>query len=452
MANRYAYLADDQLDDGSFTMSQKSRAGGKRTNQYAKRTDNCSNGTNKYADMKPVQKTPVKKTGDDVPEHNRVFREADSREGIRGTECPSQTYGPLTSEEYKEALKYVCEKEGLDDTDWGAGVEATNMIYDKCRIAQIKKPIYSSTLTEPVILNQDADSNNASIVDMESAGKYPLTYTIALVYEWQTDTGDWKSVTVSIMRTIEDFWQTINTLSGCSAGADSKFMSALKDKESQADSIFSSLISNGKKHYGDDDVVDITPNRNPRFASNQRGYNNVVDVRKLVSQYNALHPIWCFVKIDDKIADTITTKDNIQVPFVRENGRSINDITVNLKDTKANTALGIRPLDEDFKFGYIPMLVMDFVRGSKKLNNVSAITFGKTIVVNGTTYYKGYRLRVLVDDTKHLDKCNKYLGGKFISLWDTHLLAKKQPEEESFDSANRNISIARSVVRIILPK
>lgn len=65
--------------------------------------------------------------------------------------------------------------------------------------------------------------------------------------------------------------------------------------------------------------------------------------------------------------------------------------------------------------GYIPNLITNFVAGQFP-DNISAIIFNKTIAIFGNYYFKGYRMRILLNnvDPMVIDKCKNFIGNDFV--------------------------------------
>lgn len=294
-----------------------------------------------------------------------------------------------------EALDYICKKYSWHCEDWEALNEATNLICDKKIMAHNLKPVCSITFGEPIVTNFSTDFSTESTMLQDIM----LPEPIALICEWQLDTGKWTSETVAIMATCKDFWTVIDEIGNNDAGTYSKFALPLLGKENNANEIFSKLISVGKKFMGNDDVVNIEA-------------KNIRNISTIVAQYNSLHPVWSFVKVPIGASK----ETNIAVPFIRnKDKRAINTLDVNLKDTRNNVSAGINIISPDFSDGYIPSIIMDFIRGTLP-KDITAIIFNKTIAVNGSTYFKGYRLRVLTrtPDQASLIHCKSYLESEFI--------------------------------------
>lgn len=292
----------------------------------------------------------------------------------------------ITNHEYSNELKYVCNKHNSKTETWSDITEATNLIIDKRRRTSGMKPIFSESLGDSyVIVN--------SIQQPKIIDEIILPKKLALICEYQTENKIWKTDIVAVMKTVDDFWTIINMLDG-NTYAVSKFSLPLDGKENDAHNIFSNLIKFGKRGNGnDDDVIDVSGK-----------YKN--NVNNIVSSYNALHPIWSFVQIEDDVIRT----DNITVPFIRIKDRAANDITINVKDTRANHDNGIRIIGNNFTEGFLPMLIFAFIGGHFP-DNISSVVFSRTIAVDGTKYFRGIRIRVLVKTTERqqLENCKKYL-------------------------------------------
>ncbi|AUV58296.1 hypothetical protein [Bandra megavirus] len=314
---------------------------------------------------------------------------------------------PLSQSEMDLAILHVLDRFGGSENDWYTIQESEDFANDTRLIENGCKPGFSDTYRNYPRPIQKANKSDLYF-------PMPLPDPIALVSEWQNEDKNWQSVVVAIMKTIQDFWKVMHHLHD-DASASCRFALPLTGKENDANKMFSQLISSGRS-INDQIIID---------KSLQRRINNIV------ANYNSLHPVWSFVKV----SDLNNTKD-IEVPFIRKNCRAINDINVNLKDTKNNNSKDIYPMDNTFTKGYIPYLIFDLVRGQLPAD-VSAIVFNKTIAVNGNSYFKGFRVRVLTktDETNSLIKCKNYL--------ETHFL-------ESHSTDNKDYS--ECVVRISLPK
>jgi len=304
----------------------------------------------------------------------------------------------FSEEEYQEALQFVCIKNGIysekDFEDWYIMYEAQCLTYDRILMSHGIKPCMSDTLSEPIIVNKPV---TISVPEVEFVDP-PLPYTFALLCEWQNpDTQKWESETVAIMRTIMDFWNIINSLEGNPSDPNNKFCLPLTGKGEIADKYFQCLISQSNKQNSDDGINISGPQQEK--------------VRKIISQYNALFPIWSFVRVNDSTNNNST----IDVPFIRVGGRSVNDININLKDTRANQSMGIYVMTKDFTCGYICNMVLSFIGGCLP-DDIMSIVFNKTIAVNGATYFRGYRLRILVNtsETKTIIRCRDYIETDFI--------------------------------------
>ena len=323
---------------------------------------------------------------------------------------------PISQSEYAEALQIAKNTYG-EDSLWFCEVEAQDIVWDLRRRSYGLKPIMSTTFTDPVVV-QSVDQS-VDIPDDLFADEIMLPEPIALLCEWQVDKNEWKSEVVSVMKTVNDFWSTYQTLEKSGKETESPFARPLKGNEEKSELIFASLIASGKRRHGiEDDTVDV----NDPLSKN---------ISAIVISYNSLFPVWSFVKV----SEDITKESKIEVPFIKDNtGQKINEINVNLKDTKANYQHGIRTISADFTQGYIPKLILSFIGGNLP-SQVSAIVFSKTIAVNNNTYFKGYRLRILTKTAEYqsLLKCREYLQNKFIQ-------------------ENDECNYSRCVVRINIPK
>lgn len=385
------------------------------TNPYAALSDDWkSPRTNNK--QKPSPKPSPKPSAKNII-NNDIFENYDLQKNkimSSGSATLNSVFCDHTDDEFGEALEYVCKKYSWESDDWEAISEATNLICDKRILSRNWQPVCSVVLGEPVVTNFSENGLN----DSQALEDCILPQSIALICEWQLESKEWTSEIVAIMATYKDFWNVIDEIGSNDTCTHSKFALPLLGKETSANEIFSKLISAGKKYMGNEDVVNISA-------------NNVRNVNGIVSQYNSLHPVWSFIKVPAH-----TTKETkIDVPFIRVNGRAVNAIDVNLKDTRANCNLGINIIDPDFNDGYIPRIIMDFIMGVLP-QDICSVVFSKTIAVNGSTYFKGYRLRVLTQRAEQsvLGNCKNFLENQFVK------------------SISEKNDYAKCVVRISVPK
>ncbi|AGC01823.1 hypothetical protein H012_gp641 [Acanthamoeba polyphaga moumouvirus] len=361
---------------------------------------------------------------------------------------------PLSSQEFSEAYDKVIYYYGGNDNDWYIVQETEDLAYD-CRLVkhglkpkfsdifreypQAKKPTKNNDFTLDACesgsfgscesiesfkscesigsfetMSESASFDDVEIINIKELDKpLPLPDPIALIAEWQIN-GHWTTDIVTVMETVQEFWNFMHNLQQ-EDNTSCKFSMPLQGMESLADKIFSELISSGRSR-GDHVVID-------------KNLQNRVNA--IVANYNSLHPVWSFIKVSE-----LGKKNNIQVPFIRKNHRAVNDININLKDTKFNSQRNIYTMNKSFTEGYIPFLVFDFIRGQLP-DDIRAIVFNKTIAVHGNSYFKGFRVRVLTktDESSCLMKCKNYLENHFIE------------NHSSFDK-----DYTQCVVRISLPK
>lgn len=358
----------------------------------------------KKYDYKPKYKNLIEKLFDNLDnKSNILMNENEIMKKIFET--------PISQSEYIEALEIANSTHG--ESPWFCESEAQDIVYDLRRRSYGLKPIMSTTFSDPIIIGNFIDSEKYLVEEIM------LPEKIALICEWQTEKSEWKLEVVNVMRTVSDFWNTYKILSKSSGESESYFSLPLKGNEEKSKNIFNSLIESGKRLNDDEDSVNID-------IKNQK------NVRAIVTEYNSLFPVWSFVKIPK---DSIKDNKKIEVPFIRINGQAINEININLKDTKTNIKHGIRIMGTDFSQGYIPKLILSFIGGNLP-NDISAIVFSKTIAINGNIYFKGYRLRILTKNTDYqsLTKCKEYLQTQFIS--------------ENINECN----YSKCVVRINIPK
>lgn len=304
----------------------------------------------------------------------------------------------ISSVEFDEAINMILSTHSEASSDeisklWSTIVEAHDIVIDQRRIKRGLKPIYSNLLRIPVTV----------ITDTPKIKDPPLNSTFVVINRWETSTGENKSQVIAIINTVCQYWSFINSMAARDKEWYAQPLVGMGDK---ADSIFSELLTMGKKRREEkdihDDIVDID--------------NRDSEVRKIVSnkvaEFNGCFSALYFGKVN---ADSKIT-DEIQIPFIVDStGRKLNEININLKDIKANKMIGLSPIDHGFASGYIPLLLLDLIRGALP-QQINGIMFSKTIAVNGSAYFRGFRLRVInkTKDYQLLLKTDKYLGHDFI--------------------------------------
>lgn len=329
-----------------------------------------------------------------IKKYRERFQEYDRRSIILANEKEIMTKifsTPISQAEYQEALEKALNIYGAD-FEWFCQSEARDIVYDLKRISHGLVPIMSTTFTEPIIVGHSLDPIDEKDI--------MLPEPIALLCEWQVN-NEWKSQVVSIMKTVKDFWMTYQCLEDTTKGTDCCFSLPLVGNMEKSIVIFDSLIASSKRMNGsEDDTVDVND-------------SNIKNVSTIVSSYNALFPVWSFIKVKP---DTIMESD-IVVPFIKDQDgqKKINEININLKDTKFNIQHGIYCIDPEFTKGYIPRLILSFISGNLP-SQINAIVFSKTIAVNSNTYFRGYRVRILTETTEYLSliECRDYLQTTFI--------------------------------------
>ena len=403
-------------DNNNWTKIQRSKKINQKTTQKTDRTTRPIEKTIP-APTKRVQITPKNEYKDApstpstktiVSETIKSFEELDDRFNTMEVEkAVSQLMlkDPLTDSELEDALIFVSELLRLPRDDWYVITEAENYVLDKRRIAKGLKPIFSIHVCGYIAVNQPIDiSSLQQEQNLEDGSNMMLPNPIALVCEWQDQvTKAWKSINICVMKTIADFWTHINALS-------LKFSMPMLGREDDANKIFKQLMN-------------PVSNRN-------------ADINNNVSEFNSFHPVWSFIKVKK----TVTKDNSIVVPFIRQKGRALNDITINLKDTEANRSLGIHPLGDDFTYGYIPLLILDLVGAGDNIpEEIISVVFSRTIAVNGTMLFRGYRVRVLTKDITSLclKKCEKFIREDFV---------------REINKFEKGLDYSKCVARISLPK
>jgi hypothetical protein len=298
----------------------------------------------------------------------------------------------LTSMEIILARKQICDHYQItDDTlesSWDLNPEIQNVIFDLRRKKCNLPPIFSEILREAVILNSTASSPIATPVEPLDGIDPSFNKPIALIREYQDlITKEWKKEMICIIRTFKNFWWIIEYLH--TKTEESLFTSAFQQVE--AEKIFTSLIDSGRKNHHSD-TVEI----------DQKMRKSVMDI---IARFNGLHPIWTFALVPENM----TMNNNIDYRFEKK------DININTKETRANADMGIKVINAEFNRGYLTYMLMDFVCANMP-EEISALTFSKTIAANRTTYFRGYRARLWLDksDTNTVAKCKDYLDNDYL--------------------------------------
>ena len=443
--NHFSVLMGNTDDNRGF-ISAKSRPKKNNLNQYQNQNQNQNKNQyqnqNKYQNQARQNNTIIsikEKQSINTMSNNSMSKEKNKIDCFDVNQFNAATddmdskrkaiiYSPYSDEEYQETLKFVCEKYDskdypCDKDNWFAMTEAEDIIKDKERISRGLKPIHSTTMREPVVVNLPKPTSFEIIEEEIFETPAPFIRPIALVREWQNDSKVWESEIVAIMKNPDDFWDVIKELNRDSE--ESRFGLPLLGKD--ADGIFTELLSSGKRGNLNDksgkcanlnDKSDKCANLNDHsddtvtieFATSEQSKKK--NVGEMVSTFNNLHPTWSFIKVDNDC-----TKDSIiPVPFIRDKSkRAINCMDINLKDTKKNAQIGIRPMDVGFEFGYIPKLILEFIGGTLP-DDIAAIVFSRTIPICKNIYFKGYRVRVLASTANmpSLTKCKFYIENNFV--------------------------------------
>lgn len=299
-------------------------------------------------------------------------------------------------EEINTAIKIVCDTFNTTEieatTDWYLMSEVDNVILDRRELAKGKPAIYSDALKQNKIeYVKSKNKVEAPITDL------PLNPAIALLLEFKRGPDTWVKYTVCIMRTITEFWATINAIRDVST-TDSIFCSALAGKEDEAEEIFNKVMNFGKN------VIDPTRDENSIKADAPL----VKQVSAFAARYNDLHPIWTFVMVPHNI-------DRNAEIFYRND---IQDVNINTKDTRTNRENGICLFDPLFGPSFLSYLILSFI-GNNLPSVVTAISFSKTISVGRTMIYRGYRIRLWINDKTSNSKytrcfCSKFIENEFI--------------------------------------
>lgn len=306
---------------------------------------------------------------------------------------------PISVEELDAMIQRVCEEYDCSPGDWFAITEAHNLIYDE----RLKSHKISGFYSVPIKLNPSFGDDPNQVEELKL-----LPTPLALVCEWKTSTGVWKmdiirdSEGCSVVHTVQAYCRMISSLHKTDV-----FASSIRGKEEEANRVFQSLFSSSPTKR-------FQPMKNNDHEFEVK--NNVAQkkISEIIRQYNELHPIWSIIRLTP---EEVANPKLITVPFIRDSNKlAINDINLNLKETKDNKIQGIYTIDPDFSTGYLPCLLLELVRGGLS-PNYKAITFSKTIPMNNSKYYLGYRARILTKTANSalLEEGKKYLETEFLT-------------------------------------
>ena len=313
----------------------------------------------------------------------------------------------IDPKEFENALKFICEKNNLNNDDWYAINEAHDYILDNKRINLGIHPIHSDHYNSGIV-SIPKPCNKETLPEIEDANNLPLQDPIALVFQYKKmDKDEWVTRTLCIMKTVGEFWGCINNIN---------FFTDPNGYSTESEKKFKDLID----------------------GSFRGVFKLSTDVQQKIRVYNSMQTFWYFIKVP------ITTKidEEINIPFKRdEKGVCINDININLKETRDNMDRKIYSFHEDFSMGFIPFLILDFA-GANLPDAINTIIFSRTIATQNISErgtndqkclcFRGFRVRALVvpvrNETKRISpvqekellkrnviQCHKHIREKFIN-------------------------------------
>ena len=286
-----------------------------------------------------------------------------------------------SASEYRDAFIELCHetntKYEINDTycnsecnDWFLQTEAVDRIINaklkklsnkesiecvsECFLAEVDNGFNWSTDESNIIINHCSLDKI-----MESDNKLTLQILpcrIGLVCEYIKNSV-WEKKIVSIMGTIGDFRNTINSLVGRNGN---KFSSVLAEHESD----YNSILHNVK-----------TGNIND-------------EVREQINRFSKLHPVWSFIRLSNDQSD----EKNIPDPIMRDNNnRAINDININTKIVNSP-----KVISDNFDKGLIENIICSLVGGYFP-EEIISVQFTKTIAVQNRFFHEGYRVRIIIN-------------------------------------------------------
>ncbi|AAV50529.1 hypothetical protein [Acanthamoeba castellanii mimivirus] len=305
---------------------------------------------------------------------------------------------PISEIEFASAMNSVKNRFGVDENEWYIYLESEDYIYDQRLIEKGMEPKHSDTHRKfPKIIKNGQ-------IDIDNIGDdFMLPDPIALIKEWQSSPNSWEKKVVSVMKTLGDFKNVIKILdigssNDCINPVSSGLTRPLEGREKIVSDIVQNLISRMS-------TIDTTD------KNKSRQYQQ--EINTIVATYNSFHPVWSFVKLSKL---NYWSKE-IEVPFIRKGNRAINDINVNLRPSED---LKVSPTDKQFSQGYIPYLINKMVLGDIP-NEIAAIVFNNTIVIDGLNLSEGQRLRAVLlsgnsrdsFDNRCIFKCKHFLENFF---------------------------------------
>lgn len=257
--------------------------------------------------------------------------------------------------------------------NWWLISEAHDICQDHILISKGSNPCHSDKYSKYVIKPRDTET--------------VLPTPIALVCEW-IENGAKKSKVISIIKSCEGYWRTVGALIRKNHG-DTNFSLPILGKENEANSRIQYILKNSRDPH----------NRN-------------VIINKGISEYENLFATWSFVKV----GINSKTTDNIKVPYTWANGTPAG-YEVYLKEARSLRESGALAMSGDFNTGYIPNVVIDFVRGALP-EQVNCISFRKSVYVGNNFFHSAYRLKFLTSHNSGIDLCKKYMATEFYQYGD----------------------------------
>lgn len=359
-----------------------------------------------------------------------------------------------TDEEIKKAEDYLCDEHGWDRNRWDLIMDVDEVIWDTRRKMHGLKPIHSrhlcdleyiTTLQIPKALNHVIDvekvnkQNARKISQTSKKTKIPepiqsdvLPCPVALVRDPKTvDILE----TACIMRTAVDYWKDLDDYSLRNSVRHNQDIGAL----------FSGSLANMEKEAEDhvNAIMRLASANQPSQTNQRQNRSKAVDdaIHKQacshISAYNDIHPVWAFIRLDPSFKYTKEDAPPIKIPIIRDaNNRSTNTIDISLKDTDRNSANGIYCVDEAFEFGYIPTMVLALIGGNFPAD-VIAIVFHKTVNVDRSQYFRGFRVRIVISNPcqESFSRCKDYINKTFVQ-----------------ENSQYGVDFSKCVIRISTPR
>lgn len=258
-------------------------------------------------------------------------------------------------------IKEVCELfeiQNPEEEKWFIEIEAVSIYRDRLCIKDNKKPIFSDTLSQQII-----------IVKPCKAESLPNTYAVVISRHDKNEK-------------IEDiFIDSFNTKNG-----------------------FNDFIKNNKCNLNSPFNTDDNVQKSNSLLYSCINTNDEKRRGEIIENYNSIQPIWSFVKVPKDFKRNKIDFHHVPCPDEYKNTseygfRDINYIPLILRENEG-TKIAI---NENFE-GFIPTIIENFINGSLH-DDIMTINFHRTLLLWNNLVYRGYHMKFYIRP-KNTDKSN----------------------------------------------